>query len=164
MSARAHLCAHLCVCVYMCVCAGVRRRVAGALSASVFLGYVWGRGCPGWVGLPAASSPRRPWCWSCHRARSAPRPCTCPLCTPLRAPPCTGSMLVGGLIAGTVSDRIGRKPCLLGSLVINGLFALLSAASNGAHQCVQLSWRWGAYSAAGSILRCCRPARVAAVH
>eukprot|EP00499_Haloplacidia_sp_CaronLabIsolate_P014035 CAMPEP_0196770934 /NCGR_PEP_ID=MMETSP1104-20130614/1417_1 /TAXON_ID=33652 /ORGANISM="Cafeteria sp., Strain Caron Lab Isolate" /LENGTH=558 /DNA_ID=CAMNT_0042141049 /DNA_START=43 /DNA_END=1719 /DNA_ORIENTATION=+ len=38
-------------------------------------------------------------------------------------------MLVGGLVLGTLADRIGRKPALLLSLGINGAAALLSAFS-----------------------------------
>ena len=34
-------------------------------------------------------------------------------------------MLVGGVTSGLVADRIGRRPCLLGSMVINLLFGLV---------------------------------------
>ena len=40
-------------------------------------------------------------------------------------------MLLGGLVAGSVADRIGRKPCLLISLIINAVFAILSAFATG---------------------------------
>jgi putative MFS transporter len=38
-----------------------------------------------------------------------------------------GGMLVGGMVAGLLSDRLGRKPCLLASLFINAFFGLASA-------------------------------------
>lgn len=33
-------------------------------------------------------------------------------------------MLIGGLLAGVMSDRIGRKPCLMASLAINAVFGV----------------------------------------
>src|SRR6185503_20161796 len=38
-------------------------------------------------------------------------------------------ILVGALSAGPIGDRVGRKPLLIGSLLIFGLASLLSAAA-----------------------------------
>lgn len=38
-------------------------------------------------------------------------------------------MLVGGLLAGVLSDHIGRKPTLIASLFVNAAFGLASAVS-----------------------------------
>lgn len=43
-------------------------------------------------------------------------------------------MLVGGVVAGVASDRLGRKPMLLSSLAVNAAFGLLSVLSP--------SWPW----------------------
>lgn len=40
---------------------------------------------------------------------------------------CFLGMLVGGLVCGLMSDRIGRRPCLLASLFINSAFAFACA-------------------------------------
>merc|ERR1711871_1738270 len=37
-------------------------------------------------------------------------------------------MLIGGILCGLCSDRIGRKPCLVASLSVNGFAGLMSAA------------------------------------
>ena len=38
-------------------------------------------------------------------------------------------MLIGGLIAGSAADRLGRRSCLLVSLSVNFIFAVASAAA-----------------------------------
>ncbi|CAN0511758.1 unnamed protein product, partial [Ectocarpus sp. 8 AP-2014] len=38
-------------------------------------------------------------------------------------------MLVGGILAGSAADRLGRRNCLLVSLAINCTFASISAAA-----------------------------------
>lgn len=38
-------------------------------------------------------------------------------------------MLIGGMLAGTAADRLGRRSCLLFSLAVNCAFAVISAAA-----------------------------------
>lgn len=38
-------------------------------------------------------------------------------------------MLLGGMLAGTAADRVGRRSCLIVSLAVNCTFAAVSAAA-----------------------------------
>ena len=38
-------------------------------------------------------------------------------------------MLIGGLLAGSAADRLGRRKCLLVSLTVNFTFGVVSAAA-----------------------------------
>ena len=40
-------------------------------------------------------------------------------------------MLCGALVSGIFSDRLGRKPTLLGSLIVNGISGLVASVSPG---------------------------------
>jgi MFS transporter, VNT family, synaptic vesicle glycoprotein 2 len=92
---------------------------------------LWARGEACCVGSCALHAPMPPHLLSPHRLPAASPSFLPPL---LRA--CAGilsstvylGMLVGGLAAGVLGDRLGRKPLLLLSLTTNAIFGALSGA------------------------------------